>query len=71
MFDGYINYVSEIGDEKGRLQEYINYKEVQYILEKLKDSTVNKIITSSQDSRSISSRLSIKISRYKNKLIKT
>ncbi|EIV5071106.1 hypothetical protein PQO74_000398 [Campylobacter lari] len=51
--------------KKGRLQEYINYKEVQYILEKLKDSTVNEIITSSQDSRSISSRLSIKISRYK------
>ncbi|EAL2460384.1 hypothetical protein YZ31_07080 [Campylobacter lari] len=49
--------------KKGRLQEYINYKEAQYILEKLKDSAVNEIITSSQDSRSISSRLSIKIPR--------
>ncbi|HEB7536809.1 TPA: N-6 DNA methylase [Campylobacter coli] len=65
LLDGHINYVSEIVDKKGNHQEYIGYKEARYILEKLKDSAVNEIIISSQDSRSISSRLPIKIPRYK------
>lgn len=41
-------------------------KEAIYILEKLKDKDVNEIIINSQDSRSISSRLPIKIERFKN-----
>ena len=63
LFDGHINYVSEIVDKKGK-QKYIGYDEAQYILKILKDSSVNEIIINSQDSRSISSRLPIKIPRY-------
>ena len=65
LFDSHINYVSEIVDEKGMHQRYIDHKEAQYILKKLKNKAVNEIITNSQDNRSISSRLPIKISKYK------
>lgn len=63
LFDNHISYVSEVIDNKKT--KYISKKEARYILEKLKDSDVNEIIINSQDSRSISSRLPIKIERFK------
>lgn len=63
LFDNHISFISEVTDDNK--SKYIRKMEARYILKKLKDSAVNEIITSSQDSRSISSRLPIKIPRYK------
>lgn len=63
LFDNHISYISETSDDNANTQ-YISFDEAHYILEKLKDSAVNEIITGSQDSRSISSRLPIKLEKY-------
>lgn len=63
LFDNHISYISEVNEDENK--KYISKKEARYILEKLKDSDVNEIIINSQDSRSISSRLPIKIERFK------
>ncbi|PAF46158.1 hypothetical protein BKH46_08755 [Helicobacter sp. 12S02634-8] len=63
IFENHISYISEV-ERDGKL-EYIGEQEAQYILDKLKDSDVNEIIINSQDSRSVSSRLPIKIERFK------
>lgn len=63
LFDNHISYISETTDDG--YTQYISFAEARYILEKLKDSGVSEIILNSQDNRSISSRLPIKLQRYK------
>ncbi|WP_139452218.1 SAM-dependent DNA methyltransferase [Campylobacter armoricus] len=63
LFDNHISYISETTDNNGKTK-YISFHEAQYILKKLKNKAVNEIIINSQDSRSISSRLPIKIEKY-------
>lgn len=66
LFDNHISFISEVMDDKKGLQ-YISKAEAKYILSKLKNKDLNEIIVNSQDNRSISSRLPIKIARYKKK----
>lgn len=62
LFDNHISYISEV--EVNKKKRYITKKEAKYILNKLKDKDVNEIIINSQDGRSISSRLPIKLKLY-------
>lgn len=61
LFDNHISYISEVLNKEGRHERYIDLDEARYILAKLNDKDVKEIILSSQDSRSISSRLPIKL----------
>ena len=65
LFYNHISYISEVGDKKNL--KYICKKEACCILEKLKDKDINGIILNSQDNRSISSRLPVKLSKYKKR----
>lgn len=59
LFDNHISFVSEVKtDKKSR---FIDKDEAKYILETLQNKAVRKIIEKSQDSRSISSRLPIRL----------
>lgn len=64
LFDNHISYISEVYKDKKHLR-FIDLKEAQYILKKLLDSDTQTIIKNSQDNRSISSRLPIKIKLFK------
>lgn len=61
LFDNHISYISEVLNKKKKHDRYINLDEARYILEKLKDKDIQDIILNSQDNRSISSRLPIKL----------
>ncbi|WP_267524937.1 N-6 DNA methylase [Campylobacter sp. MG1] len=61
LFDNHISYISEVLNEKKKHERFIVTDEANYILEKLLDKDVQEIILNSQDSRSISSRLPIKL----------
>lgn len=65
LFDNHISFVSEVYKNKKHLR-FIDIKEAEYILSKLSDNDVKTIVENSQDSRSISSRLPIKIELYSN-----
>lgn len=65
LFDNHISYISEVNNDNDN--RGISIDEADYILKILKDEKVNKIIINSQDSRSISSRLPIKIELYDKK----
>lgn len=61
LFDNHISYISEVLNKKKKHERFITTDEAKYILEKLLDKDVQEIILNSQDSRSISSRLPIKL----------
>ncbi|MBE6429541.1 MAG: SAM-dependent DNA methyltransferase [Campylobacter sp.] len=60
LFDNHISYISELSTG-----EYIDSAEANYILNKLKDPDLHEIIINSQDNRSISSRLPVKLPKYR------
>lgn len=64
LFDNHISFISEVYKNKQH-ERFIDLNEARYILEKLSDDDVIEIILNSQDSRSISSRLPIKLPLYK------
>lgn len=64
LFDNHISFISEVYKDKKNLR-FIDLDEAQYILKKLMDSNVQVIIKNSQDSRSISSRLPIRMKLFK------
>ncbi len=59
LFDNHISYISEV--ERNNSKMGLDEKEANYILNKLQNKEVQYIIINSQDSRSISSRLPIKL----------
>lgn len=61
LFDNHISYISEVLNEKKKHERFIFKNEAKYILDKLLDKDVQEIILSSQDNRSISSRLPVKL----------
>lgn len=61
LFDNHISYISEVKKEK------LKEKEAEYIMTFLNNKIIQNIIMSSQDGRSISSRLPIKIPFFKEK----
>lgn len=61
LFDNHISFISEIVNDKDEHVRYISFDEAKYILDKLLDKDVQEIILNSQDNRSISSRLPIKL----------
>lgn len=61
LFDNHISYISEVGSNK------LNEVEAKYIMTFLNNKIIQNIIMSSQDGRSISSRLPIKIPFFKCK----
>lgn len=62
LFDNHISFVSQV--KKGKTERFVDKKEAEYLLAKLRDKDAIEIIMNSQDSRSISSRLPIKIPYY-------
>ena len=59
LFDNHISFVSQV--KEGKKERFIDKDEALYLLSKLQDKDATEIIMSSQDSRSISSRLPIKV----------
>ena len=64
LFDNHISFISEVYKDK-KHERFIDLDEAKYILERLSDKDTMEIILNSQDSRSISSRLPIKLPLYK------
>lgn len=64
LFDNHISYISEV-ERNGKIIA-LDEEEASYILAKLRTKEVQYIIMNSQDSRSISSRLPIKLELMKN-----
>lgn len=64
LFDNHISFVSEVILNK-KESRFIDKDETMYIVERLKDKDINEIIINSQDSRSISSRLPVKLPYFK------
>ena len=64
LFDNHISFVSEVilGKNESR---FVDKDEAEYIVAKLKDKDINEIIINSQDSRSISSRLPVKLPYFR------
>lgn len=63
LFDNHISYISEV--ERNKKVLGLDEDEAEYILKKLQKKEVQYIIMNSQDSRSISSRLPIKLKQMK------